>query len=203
MRAYEIQGSFGLENLRPVERPDPKPGAGQIVLRMKGASLNYRDLMMVRGHYNPRQPLPLIPCSDGVGEVAAVGDGVSRVSVGDRVATIFSQTWIAGPPDAERLRATVGGPVDGTLCERMVVDAEAVFVASGRSGLAIDRRGSGWRPGAEQVGFVGGRRWRWRRSTDRGSLRRRRSLPARYAPPRSWPPRPWCRRSAARAGACD
>ena len=126
MRVYEIQGSFGLENLRPVERPDPEPGYGQIVLRMKGASLNYRDLMMVRGHYNPRQPLPLIPCSDGVGEVVAVGDGVSRVAVGDRVATIFSQTWIAGPPDAERLRATVGGPVDGTLCERMVLDAEAV-----------------------------------------------------------------------------
>lgn len=126
MRVYEIQGSFGLENLRPVERPDPEPGYGQIVLRMKGASLNYRDLMMVRGHYNPRQPLPLIPCSDGVGEVVAVGDGVSRVAVGDRVATIFSQTWIAGPPDAERLRGTVGGPVDGTLCERMLLDAEAV-----------------------------------------------------------------------------
>ena len=126
MRVYEIQGSFGLENLRPVERPDPEPGYGQIVLRMKGASLNYRDLMMVRGHYNPRQPLPLIPCSDGVGEVVAVGNGVSRVAVGDRVATIFSQTWIAGPPDAERLRGTVGGPVDGTLCERMLLDAEAV-----------------------------------------------------------------------------
>jgi NADPH:quinone reductase-like Zn-dependent oxidoreductase len=126
MRAYEIQGSFGLENLRQVERPDPEPGFGTVVLRMKAASLNYRDLLMVRGHYNPRQPLPLIPCSDGVGEVVAVGEGVSRLSVGDRVATIFSQTWTAGPPTAERLRGTVGGPLDGTLCELMVLDAEGV-----------------------------------------------------------------------------
>jgi NADPH:quinone reductase-like Zn-dependent oxidoreductase len=126
MRAYEIQGSFGLENLKQVERPDPEPGFGQVVLRMKGASLNYRDLLMVRGHYNPRQPLPLIPCSDGVGEIVAVGDGVSRVAVGDRVATIFSQTWHGGPPTAERLQGTVGGPLDGTLCELMVLNAEGV-----------------------------------------------------------------------------
>jgi len=126
MRAYEIQGSFGLENLKQVERPDPEPGFGQVVLRMKAASLNFRDLLMVRGHYNPRQPLPLIPCSDGVGEVVAVGAGVSRVTVGDRVATIFSQTWHAGPPTAARLQGTVGGPLDGTLCELMVLDAEGV-----------------------------------------------------------------------------
>ena len=81
---------------------------------MRSVSLNYRDLLMVRGHYNPRQPLPLIPCSDGVGEVMAVGEGVTRVAVGDRVATIFSQTWIGGPPSAEKLSGTVGGPLDGT-----------------------------------------------------------------------------------------
>jgi len=126
MRAFEIHGSFGLENLRQVERPDPEPGFGQIALRMKSASLNYRDLLMVRGHYNPRQPLPLIPCSDGAGEVVAVGDGVSRLSVGDRVATVFSQTWHAGQPTAARLQGTVGGPIDGTLCEMMVLDAEGV-----------------------------------------------------------------------------
>jgi NADPH:quinone reductase-like Zn-dependent oxidoreductase len=126
MRAYEIQEGFGLENLRLVDRPDPVPAPGQVVLEMKAASLNYRDLLTVRGHYNPRQPLPLIPCSDGVGVVTAVGEGVSRVAIGDRVAGIFSQTWLAGPPTAERLRGTVGGPIDGALCERMVLDAEGV-----------------------------------------------------------------------------
>lgn len=126
MRVFEIQDSFGLDNLRLSERPDPAPGPGQVLLQMRGASLNYRDLLMVRGHYNPRQPLPLIPCSDGVGEVIAVGDGVERVAVGDRVTTIFSQTWIGGPPTAEKLSGTVGGPLDGTLAERMVLSAEGV-----------------------------------------------------------------------------
>jgi len=126
MRVFEIQGSFGLDNLRSNERPDPAPGPGQVVLRMRSVSLNYRDLLMVRGHYNPRQPLPLIPCSDGVGEVIAAGDGVERVAVGDRVATIFSQTWIGGPPSAEKLSGTLGGPLDGTLAEEMVIGAAGV-----------------------------------------------------------------------------
>ena len=127
MKAYEIQGSFGMDNLKCVERPDPAPGHGQVLVRMKAVSLNYRDLMMVRGHYNPRQPLPLVPCSDGVGEVVAVGEGVQRVGVGDRVTTVFSQTWISGRPTAEKLSGTLGGPIDGTLSEMMVLDAEGVI----------------------------------------------------------------------------
>ena len=75
MKVYEIQGGFGLDKLTLLERPDPAPGPGQVLLRMRAVSLNYRDLMMVEGSYNPKQPLPLIPCSDGVGEVAAVGEG--------------------------------------------------------------------------------------------------------------------------------
>jgi NADPH:quinone reductase-like Zn-dependent oxidoreductase len=126
MRTYEIQGSFGFDNLNPADRPKPEPGPGQVLLRMRAASLNFRDILTVRGHYNPRQPLPLIPCSDGVGVIEAVGDGVHRVSVGDRVATSFSQTWIAGPPSLEKLRGTLGGPLDGTLAEFMVLDAEGV-----------------------------------------------------------------------------
>jgi NADPH:quinone reductase-like Zn-dependent oxidoreductase len=126
MRAIEIQGSFGLDNLRLTERPDPAPGPGQVLLQMRSASLNFRDLLMVRGHYNPRQPLPLIPCSDGVGEVTAVGDGVSRVAVGDRVATSFFQTWIGGPPTADKIAGTLGGPLDGALAEQMVLSEEGV-----------------------------------------------------------------------------
>jgi NADPH:quinone reductase-like Zn-dependent oxidoreductase len=126
MRVFEIQDSFGMDNLQLTERPDPSPGPGEVLLRMKSASLNYRDLLMVRGHYNPHQPLPLIPCSDGVGEVEAVGDGVSRLEVGDRVATIFSQTWLSGPPSARRLQGTLGGPLDGTLAERMVLSSVGV-----------------------------------------------------------------------------
>lgn len=131
MKAYEIQGSFGMENLKFVDRPDPVPGYGQVLVRMKAASLNFRDLMMVRGHYNPRQPLPLVPCSDGVGEVVEIGDGVTRVSPGDRVATVFSQTWISGRPTASNLAGTLGGPIDGTLSEMMVLDAEGVVPIPG------------------------------------------------------------------------
>lgn len=126
MRVYEIQDSFGMDHLRLAERDDPVPGPGQVALRIRAVSLNYRDLMTVRGHYNPRQPLPLVPCSDGVGEVVAVGDGVTRVAVGDRVATTFSQTWIGGAPTVEKLRGTLGGPLDGTLAERMVLAEDGV-----------------------------------------------------------------------------
>lgn len=126
MRTIEIQGAFGFDNLAERERPEPSPGPGEVLLRMRAASLNYRDILMVRGHYNPRQPLPLIPCSDGVGVVEAVGEGVTRVSPGDRVATAFSQTWIAGPPTVDKLRGTLGGPIDGTLAEFMALDAEGV-----------------------------------------------------------------------------
>lgn len=126
MRAVEIRGSFGLENLALVERPDPEPGPRQALVRLRAAALNYRDLLMVEGKYNPKQKLPLIPCSDGAGEVVAVGEGVSRVKPGDRVCPIFAQRWISGEPIRERLRATLGGPLDGTLAELAVFDEEGL-----------------------------------------------------------------------------
>ncbi|TNE51035.1 MAG: NAD(P)-dependent alcohol dehydrogenase [Deltaproteobacteria bacterium] len=126
MKAIEIQGSFGLENLKQVERDEPAVKPGQVKLRMKAVSLNYRDLLMVQGLYDPRQPLPLIPCSDGVGEVVEVGEGVSRVAVGDRVCPIFAQKWISGEPTHEKLRSTLGGPYDGTLTESMVLSEEGL-----------------------------------------------------------------------------
>ena len=127
MRVHEIQRGFGLDNMKLVERPDPAPGPGQVLLRMRAVSLNYRDLMTVEGSYNPRQPLPLVPCSDGVGEVVAVGEGVNRLAVGDRVATLFSQGWMGGRPTVEELRATLGGPLDGTLSELMALPERGVI----------------------------------------------------------------------------
>jgi NADPH:quinone reductase-like Zn-dependent oxidoreductase len=126
MKVVEIRGGFGLEKLVTAERAEPEAGPGQIVLRMRAVSLNFRDLLTVRGHYNPKQPLPLVPCSDGVGEVVAVGDGVSRVRVGERVVPIFAQRWISGEPTREKLRSTLGGPLDGTLAELMLLDESGV-----------------------------------------------------------------------------
>jgi NADPH:quinone reductase-like Zn-dependent oxidoreductase len=126
MRAVEIRDAFGLDHLALTERPDPRPGFGQVRVRVRAASLNYRDLLMVRGEYNRRQPLPLIPGSDGAGEVAEVGEGVTRVKVGDRVCGVFAQRWISGEPTREKLRSTLGGPLDGMLAEQVVLSEEGV-----------------------------------------------------------------------------
>jgi NADPH:quinone reductase-like Zn-dependent oxidoreductase len=131
MNVIEIRNSFGIEHLTPSERPRPIPGPGEILLRMKAASLNYRDLMTIEGRYNPNQPLPLIPCSDGVGEVVEIGIGVSRVNVGDRVVTTFFQGWISGPPTTDMLSTTLGGPLDGVLAEYMVLREDAVVHVPG------------------------------------------------------------------------
>src|SRR5436190_24184256 len=95
MKVWQIQDAYGLENLRLTDKPDPTPGPGQIVVAMKAASLNYRDLATVKGY--SANPLPLIPFSDGAGEVIAVGEGVNRVKLGDRVCPSFFQSWLSGP----------------------------------------------------------------------------------------------------------
>jgi len=127
VKAIVIQGSFGLDSLKEVELPDPEPGQGEVVVRMRAASLNYRDVLTVKGLYNPRQPLPLVPLSDGVGEVIAVGSGVTRVKVGDRVCPIFMQKWLEGECTSDKLKTTLGGPLPGVLSE-LFVTGEAGLV---------------------------------------------------------------------------
>lgn len=118
MRVFQIQDNWGMEHLQLATRPDPQPAPGQVLLRMKAASLNYRDLVVPnRGYGSFTGVLPLIPVSDGVGEVVAVGSGVSRVQLGDRVCPCFHQGWLAGAPDLDRLTRTLGGPVDGMMAD--------------------------------------------------------------------------------------
>src|SRR5215471_15310792 len=131
MRAIEIQNKFGLESLTPVERKDPTPGPFQAVIKLSAASLNYRDLLTVEGKYNPKLPLPLIPLSDGVGEVVAVGDEVTRVKIGDRVAANFSQKWLGGEPARVKLGASLGGPLDGMLSELRALNEEGLVHVPG------------------------------------------------------------------------
>jgi len=127
MKAWIIDGKFGIDALKIVERETPRPRPGEVLVRVRAASLNYRDLMVVEGKYYPTQPLPLIPVSDGAGEVAAVGEGVTRVRVGDRVVGTYSQRWIGGKPSAERLvGSTLGAPRDGVLAEYVLLDEEGV-----------------------------------------------------------------------------
>jgi NADPH:quinone reductase-like Zn-dependent oxidoreductase len=126
MQVYEINGGFGFENLRRAERPDPKPGAGQVLVKVRAASLNFRDLLVVKGAYNPKMPLPRIPLSDAAGVVEAVGPGVTRVKVGQRVAAIFMQTWLAGEVDEAGARSALGGAIDGVLAEYVVLHEDGL-----------------------------------------------------------------------------
>lgn len=128
MRRWQVEERFGLDALRCVEVPEPEPGRGEVVLEMSAWSLNYRDLLMARGEYDPRLPLPYIPLSDGVGRVIAVGSGVSRVAVGQRVCPTFSPGWLDGELDASTLKQTRGGAVPGLLAERVVVGQEEIVV---------------------------------------------------------------------------
>ena len=133
MRVIELQEAFGLDHLKLVDRVEPSaPGAREVVVRMRAASLNYRDFLMVTGRYNARQPLPLIPVSDGSGEVVRVGPGVTRVHVGDRVMPTFGQGWIRGTATSDTRHQTLGGPLDGMLAERVVLSAEGVVPAPER-----------------------------------------------------------------------
>ena len=125
MKGWRIS-SFGIDNLEVFESPIPKPNPGQVVIKVHAASLNYRDLMMVKGFYNPKMALPRIPCSDGSGEIVEVGEGVTDFKTGDRVAGIFMQRWLDGPPSAAKQKAALGGDVDGMLAEYVVLDATGV-----------------------------------------------------------------------------
>ncbi|HEV3203183.1 MAG TPA: NAD(P)-dependent alcohol dehydrogenase [Gemmataceae bacterium] len=126
MKVFEIQNSFGLDSLTLTERPQPNPGHGQVLLKMRAFSLNYRDLLMVKGLYNPKLKLPFVPFSDGVGEVVKVGEAVTRVNKGDRVAGIFMQKWIAGELSESKARSALGGGGDGMLAEYCVIHEEGV-----------------------------------------------------------------------------
>ena len=122
MRVFQIEGGWGMDHLVLSSRPDPRPGVGEVLLRMKAASLNYRDLVVPdRGYGQYTGTLPLIPISDGVGEVIEVGAGVSRVAVGDRVCPSFLQRWVGGELNLERITGSLGGPIDGVMADLMVL----------------------------------------------------------------------------------
>ncbi len=116
MKAYEIN-EFGIENLTFAERDEPTPNASEVKVKFHAASLNYRDLMMIKGTYNPRLKMPLVPFSDGAGEVVEIGEAVTKFKIGDRVTPIFMQGWIDGAIDAAKSRTALGGDLDGCLRE--------------------------------------------------------------------------------------
>ncbi|MGD9629864.1 MAG: NAD(P)-dependent alcohol dehydrogenase [Pyrinomonadaceae bacterium] len=128
MKTYEVQ-EFGIDKLRLTDRPVPKPGEFEVLVRFHAASLNYRDYMIVAGTYNPRMKLPVVPFSDGAGEVVGVGPGVTKWSIGDRVMPIFAQRWYDGDPSEEKRRSSLAGGAewDGVLREFGTFSEESVL----------------------------------------------------------------------------
>lgn len=131
MRALVLP-RFGLEHLTVGDVPTPDEaalGPGEVLVRLEGAALNARDLRVVEGVYDPRFPLPLVPCSDGAGKIVALGPEVESVRVGDRVLPAFAPRWQSGPPVREAIRATFGAPLPGTAAEFLVAPASALVPA--------------------------------------------------------------------------
>ncbi len=117
MKAYELHEQIGFEGLRLVERAEPKPQFRQVLIKVRAASLNYRDLMIANGMFGKNDRLPVTPLSDGAGEIVAVGDGVRRFKVGDRVAANFFQGWTSGGISASIMKTALGGALDGMLAD--------------------------------------------------------------------------------------
>jgi len=125
MKIWQIS-AFGIENLKLVEAPEPRPGAGEVLVKVHAVSLNYRDLLIALGKYNPKMKLPRIPVSDGAGEVMSIGEGVTQVKPGQRVAGIFMQNWLDGASTAQKQRGALGGDIDGMLAEYVVLREDGV-----------------------------------------------------------------------------
>jgi NADPH:quinone reductase-like Zn-dependent oxidoreductase len=120
MKAYTLVAGKGIQALTLAEMPSAELGANDIRVRVRAVSLNYRDLMVARGTY-PAASRPLIPASDGAGEVVEVGGAVTRFKVGDRVVNTFFPHWVDGRPTPQKTAQAFGGSVAGVLAQEIVV----------------------------------------------------------------------------------
>lgn len=127
MKYWCFQDGFGLDNLVALQRETPQPGPSEVLLEMAAASLNYRDLVVMRGEHGKAVQPPLIPLSDGVGTVVAVGKGVVDFDIGDRASPLFLQHWMGGAPPANLEAGRLGGPLDGVLASHCLFPAAGLI----------------------------------------------------------------------------
>lgn len=128
MKAFVFERRLALEELTPVERPIPTPKPNEILVAMRAVALNFRDLAIARGQYGAFA-CPLVPLSDGAGEVVACGSAVTRFAKGDLVCAAYVPDWIDGPASERVARRRLGGPVDGVLAEYVCIDEAAAVRA--------------------------------------------------------------------------
>jgi len=127
MKTWQLTAPTGADALKLVEQDEPKPGPNQVLVQVRATSLNYRDLMVASGRYGSGLPLPLVPLSDGAGEIVAVGAGVTRWKPGGRVAGTFFQNWQSGPVRRDVFDTALGGSINGMLAEFVVLSADGVI----------------------------------------------------------------------------
>ncbi len=126
MKSWFIQTHGGFDGLVLKEGAEPKPGDGDVLVRVRAVSLNYRDLLTVKQERPGNLPAPFVPCSDGAGEVVSVGSAVTGWKVGDRVAGIFFSDWLGGPFDLKYHKKALGGSAPGMLSEYVVLPEHAL-----------------------------------------------------------------------------
>jgi NADPH:quinone reductase-like Zn-dependent oxidoreductase len=113
MKAWQIRGAYGIDNLKLVDVPEPKAGAGEVVVALRAASLNYRDLATIRGLPGAKAPAALVPCSDGAGVIEAVGSRVTGLEIGQRVAPTFFRVGSTGRRARKNVRSRSAGRSTG------------------------------------------------------------------------------------------
>jgi NADPH:quinone reductase-like Zn-dependent oxidoreductase len=125
LKAYELQGPGGVDAMMLVEKPVPAPGPGQVLVKLKAVTINYRDLLTVKGGYGSRQKFPLVPLSDGAGVVESIGADVTSFKADDRVTGSFFEGWLGGEPSEEKMRccANTASGLRPRWCARRIISA--------------------------------------------------------------------------------
>jgi NADPH:quinone reductase-like Zn-dependent oxidoreductase len=125
MKSYHLTAGAGISGLVLRDHAEPRPGPRDVLIRMRAAALNARELMILKGRYSLPVKPDVVPLADGAGEIVAIGDAVTRAQVGDRVACTVFPRWIDGRFSLD-VAAQIGGSLDGTLSEFVVVDQDAI-----------------------------------------------------------------------------
>ena len=130
MKVMVLDGNWGTQNLSLVERPDPQPGPGEVVVEIEAISINPRDKIQCEGGYGRQGgSLPMVPLCDGAGRVSMLGDGVTEFQIGDLVIPAFSRNWMSGTIGSSSSAGAHGGPLDGTAQEKFLIPAAALVRA--------------------------------------------------------------------------